>query len=184
MTTAPTPLHQECTDFATSLRSAFNVVITTRGSARKSLLRAAVLLESAAAALRRLQAENERLRAELEARKPLTDGEIIAAKERLRAQQEELYRSRIGLQCANCQTGKYRADGNGYHNFHRCDSCMHVPMWGADGNELGPAPLIARREVVSDGPVRVTRLHLSTEGRAALTTTATGPLPGITGGSS
>lgn len=47
-----------------------------------------------------------------------------------------------------------------------------------------PAPLIASREVVSDGPVRVTRLHLSTEGRAALTTKATGPLPGITGGQS
>ncbi|MBL8355604.1 MAG: hypothetical protein JNM01_12315 [Delftia acidovorans] len=47
-----------------------------------------------------------------------------------------------------------------------------------------PTSLIASREVVSDGPLRVTRLHLTEEGRAALTSKATGPLPGITGGSS
>lgn len=47
-----------------------------------------------------------------------------------------------------------------------------------------PAALIASREVVSDGPLRVTRLHLTEEGRAALTSKAAGPLPGITGGSS
>lgn len=40
------------------------------------------------------------------------------------------------------------------------------------------------REVVADGPVRVTRLHLTEEGSAALTSKATGQLPGITGGSS
>ncbi|MCG3782731.1 ead/Ea22-like family protein [Delftia acidovorans] len=85
--------------------------------------------------------------AELEARKPLplSDAEIIAAQEAL-----ALSRSRIGLPCTRCGTGKYRADRNAYHDFHRCNSCMHVPMWDADGNELG----------------------------------ATGPLPGITGGSS
>ena len=73
----------------------------------------------------------------LQERKPLTDGEIIAAQERLIAAKDELYRSRIGLTCAHCKTGKYRADGNGYHDFHRCDSCRHVPMFGADGKEFG-----------------------------------------------
>ncbi|MDH0774787.1 hypothetical protein N5C96_15420 [Delftia tsuruhatensis] len=72
---------------------------------------------------------------ELEARKPLplSDDEIIAAQEAL-----ALSRSRIGLPCTRCETGKYRADRNAYHDFHRCDSCMHVPMWGEDGKELGP----------------------------------------------
>lgn len=41
------------------------------------------------------------------------------------------------------------------------------------------ASLIASREVVAEGPVRVTRLHLTEEGRAGLTSKATGPLPGI-----
>lgn len=63
MTTAPTPLHQECTDFATSLRSASSVAMTTKGAAPPSFLRAADLFECAAAELRRLQAENERLQA-------------------------------------------------------------------------------------------------------------------------
>lgn len=163
------------------------------------------LPDAAASELIRLQAENERLqqllqcdtprycssvqrctagdehRAELEARKPLplSDAEIIAAQEAL-----ALSRSRIGLPCTRCGTGKYRADCNAYHDFHRCDSCMHVPIWGADGKEFGAESLIASREVVADGPVRVTRLHLTEEGRAALTSKAAGPLPGITGGSS
>ena len=47
-----------------------------------------------------------------------------------------------------------------------------------------PASLIASHEVVADGPVRVTRLRLTAEGRAGLTSKAAGPLPGITGGSS
>ncbi|WP_448869632.1 hypothetical protein [Delftia acidovorans] len=81
-------------------------------------------------------------RAELEARKPLplSDAEIIAAQEAL-----ALSRSRIGLPCTRCGNGKYRADCNAYHDFHRCDACMHVPMWDADGNELGatgPLPCI------------------------------------------
>lgn len=63
MTTAPTPLHQECTDFATSLRSASSVAMTTKGAAPPSFLRAADLFECAAAELRRLQAENARQRA-------------------------------------------------------------------------------------------------------------------------
>lgn len=139
------------------------------------------LPDAAAAELRRLQADNERLRAAMEPREPLplNDAEIIAAQESLARS-----RARIGLPCSRCESGKYRADSNAYHDFHRCDSCMHVPMWGADGNELGAAPLIARREVVADGPVRVRRLHLTDEGRAALTSKATSPLPGITGGSS
>lgn len=64
MTTAPTPLHQECADFATSLRSASNVAMATRGAAPPSFLRAADLFESAAAELARLEAENRRLRAD------------------------------------------------------------------------------------------------------------------------
>ncbi|WEL97016.1 hypothetical protein [Delftia tsuruhatensis] len=64
---------------------------------------------------------------------PLSDDEIIAAQEAL-----ALSRSRIGLPCTRCGTGKYRADRNAYHDFHRCDNCMHVPMWGDDGKELGP----------------------------------------------
>lgn len=73
--------------------------------------------------------------AALEARKPLplSDAEIIAAQESL-----ALSRARIGLPCSRCEPGKYRADSNAYHDFHRCDSCMHVPMWGEDGKEIGP----------------------------------------------
>ncbi|MPT12828.1 hypothetical protein [Comamonas sp.] len=67
----------------------------------------------------------------------LTDGEIIAAQESLIAAKDALYRSRIGLQCSRCKKGTYRADGNGYYNFHRCDSCRHVPMWRSDGKEFG-----------------------------------------------
>ena len=67
----------------------------------------------------------------------LTDGEIIAAQESLIAAKDALYRSRIGLQCSRCKKGTYRADGNGYYDFHRCDSCRHVPMWGSDGKEFG-----------------------------------------------
>ena len=65
MTTAPTPLHQECADFATSLRSASSVAMATRGAAPSSFLRAAGLFESAAAELRRMHAENERLLAQI-----------------------------------------------------------------------------------------------------------------------
>lgn len=74
-------------------------------------------------------------RAKLEARKPLplNDAEIIAAQESLARS-----RARIGLPCSRCESGKYRADSNAYHDFHRCDSCLHVPMWGEDGKEIGP----------------------------------------------
>lgn len=71
-------------------------------------------------------------------RKPLTDGDIVAAQEKLIAAKDELYRSRIGQQCSRCSAGKYRADGNGYHDFHRCDNCRHVPMWNPDGTEFAP----------------------------------------------
>ncbi|WP_162989503.1 hypothetical protein [Comamonas sp. lk] len=85
--------------------------------------------------LARLDRAEKRVK-ELEATH-LTDGEIFAAQERLIAAKDELYRSRIGQGCYRCKKGTYRADGNGYHDFHRCDSCRHVPMWGADGNEFG-----------------------------------------------
>lgn len=68
---------------------------------------------------------------------PLTDGEIIAAQEALIEEKDALYRSRIGLQCTHCKKGTYRADGNGYYDFHRCDQCRYVPMWNADGTEFG-----------------------------------------------
>lgn len=68
-------------------------------------------------------------------RKHLTDGEIFAAQQKLIAAKDELYQSRIGLTCASCKTGKYRADSNGYNAFHRCDKCLHVPMWLGDGKE-------------------------------------------------
>ena len=68
---------------------------------------------------------------------PLTDGEIIAAQEALIEAKDARYRSRIGLQCMHCKKGTYRADGNGYYDFHRCDQCRYVPMWSADGTEFG-----------------------------------------------
>lgn len=58
-----------------------------------------------------------------------------------------------------------------------------IPMREENGGQIDHS-LIARREVIADGPARITRLHLTEEGRAALTSNATGPLPGITGGSS
>lgn len=60
----------------------------------------------------------------------------VAAQAILGAEKDELYRSRIGLQCSHCKTGKYRADSNGYNDFHRCDKCRHVPMWHGDGQEF------------------------------------------------
>lgn len=146
MTTAPTPSRADA------------LIREHRASMHPETLRA--WASDAVDELGRLHAENERLLAqvhklemdaldlasensilkraetdELEARKPLplSDDEIIAAQEAL-----ALSRSRIGLPCTRCETGKYRADRNAYHDFHRCDSCMHVPMWGEDGKELGP----------------------------------------------
>lgn len=58
-----------------------------------------------------------------------------------------------------------------------------IPMREENGGQIDHS-LIASREVVAGGPLRVTRLHLTEEGRAGLTSKATGPLPGITGGSS
>jgi hypothetical protein len=58
-----------------------------------------------------------------------------------------------------------------------------IPMREENGGQIDHS-LIASREVVADGPVRVVRLNLTDDGRAALTSNATGPLPGITGGSS
>lgn len=67
---------------------------------------------------------------------------------------------------------------------HQVWDCADAAIETALGIIPRPNPLIARREVVAGGPVRVTRLHLTEEGRAGLTSNATGPLPGITGGSS
>ncbi|WP_322737133.1 hypothetical protein [Delftia tsuruhatensis] len=67
---------------------------------------------------------------------------------------------------------------------HQVWDCADAAIETALGIIPRPNPLIASREVVADGPVRVTRLHLTDEGRAGLTYKATGPLPGITGGSS
>ncbi|TQL83118.1 hypothetical protein [Delftia sp. HK171] len=58
-----------------------------------------------------------------------------------------------------------------------------IPMREENGGQIDHS-LIASREVVADGAVRVTRLKLTEEGRAGLTSKATGPLTGITGGSS
>ena len=88
--------------------------------------------------LARLERAEQRVQ-ELEAlqeRKPMTDSDIVAAQESLIAAKDELYRSRIGLQCSHCKTGKYRADSNGYNDFHRCDICRYVPMWHGDGQEF------------------------------------------------
>lgn len=67
---------------------------------------------------------------------------------------------------------------------HQVWDCADAAIETALGIIPRPNPLIASREVVADGPVRVTRLHLTEEGRAGLTSKAAGPLPGITGGSS
>lgn len=60
---------------------------------------------------------------------------------------------------------------------HQVWDCADAAIETALGIIPRPNPLIARREVVAGGPVRVTRLHLTDEGRAALTSKATGPLP-------
>ena len=56
---------------------------------------------------------------------------------------DDLYKSRIGMSCSQCASGVYVADGNGYHDFHRCNLCRHCPMWSSDGSEFvaGKTPL-------------------------------------------
>lgn len=70
------------------------------------------------------------------------------------------------------------------NNLLTMDQALYKAEADAHGITASPAPLIASREVVADGPVRVTRLHLTAGGRAGLTSKAAGPLPDITGGSS
>ena len=60
---------------------------------------------------------------------------------------------------------------------HQVWDCADAAIETALGIIPRPNPLIARREVVADGPLRFTRLHLTEEGRAALTSKAAGPLP-------
>lgn len=73
------------------------------------------------------------------AREPMTDDAIEAAWSDLQARralkESADFNARIGLSCIQCGNGAYRADGNGYSSFHRCDKCHHVPMWKSDGAE-------------------------------------------------
>ena len=61
-------VHQECADFATSLRSAANTVHLEGKKVPPSFLRAADLFERASAELRRQHAEIQQLKAQLSAR--------------------------------------------------------------------------------------------------------------------
>lgn len=207
MTTAPTPLHQDCADFATSLRSASIVAMATNGAAPPSFLRAADLFECAAAELLRLQAENERLQQLLQCDTPrycssvqrCTAGDEHRAELEARKPLPLSYRS--GVMTSSIDGGATvslhfndMAEAEAWfvaitdqHDAALVDKSPNLqePLVDKTANlQDQPASLIASREVIADGPVRVTRLHLSAEGRAALTTTATGPLSGITRGSS
>ena len=68
------------------------------------------------------------------AREPLTDEQMHKEFVALR---ERLFDARVGRACGSCEGGTYRADHNGYSQFHRCSECFHVPMWGEDGREFG-----------------------------------------------
>ena len=59
-------LHQECADFATSLRSAANVIQLQGREAPPSFLKAADLFEQAAAEIQQLKAQNARLQPTIE----------------------------------------------------------------------------------------------------------------------
>jgi hypothetical protein len=132
VTTAPTPSRAE--ELAQWLEQDWDAMgvpeLLDAAKALRRLLAQVHKLEMDALDLASENSILKRQDSELEARKPppLSDDEIIAAQEAL-----ALSRSRIGLPCTRCGTGKYRADRNAYHDFHRCDSCMHVPMWGEDG---------------------------------------------------
>ena len=53
------------------------------------------------------------------------------------ALRERIFDARIGRACSRCEGGTYQADNNGYSQFHRCNKCHYVPMWGEDGREFG-----------------------------------------------
>lgn len=53
------------------------------------------------------------------------------------ALRERISDARIGRACSRCEGGTYQADNNGYSQFHRCNKCHYVPMWGEDGREFG-----------------------------------------------
>lgn len=113
-------------------------------------------------------------RAKLEARKPLP---LPLSVERL----DELWASQRGFHGGEPLK-------MGHVEFARLIEVEYgvlgrIPMREENGGQIDHS-LIASREVVAGGPLRVTRLHLTEEGRAGLTSKATGPLPGITGGSS
>lgn len=62
---------------------------------------------------------------------------VRQATDALDALQKRLFDERIGKACSHCEGGTYQADHNGYSQFHRCNKCRHVPMWGEDGLEFG-----------------------------------------------
>ena len=68
------------------------------------------------------------------AREPLTDEQMH---KELVALCERIFNARIGKTCSHCEGGTYQADHNGYSQFHRCNKCRYVPMWGEDGSEFG-----------------------------------------------
>ena len=76
------------------------------------------------------------------AREPLTEEQMHKD---LAALCKRIFNARIGKACSNCDGGTYQSDNNGYGQFHRCNKCCYVPMWGEDGRELG-APIAATQK--------------------------------------
>lgn len=144
---------------------------------------------SAVKMMRRLQAENERLQGSLEAQRLISDRAIALAKELEARKPLPLSVERLDELWAS-QRSFHGGEPlkMGHVEFARLIEVEYgvlgrIPMREENGGQIDHS-LIASREVVADGPLRVTRLHLTEEGRAALTSNAAGPLPGITGGSS
>lgn len=74
----------------------------------------------------------------------------------------------IGLLCSRCKTGKYQVDGNAYHDFLRCDSCRYVPLWHADGKEVGAQDEPMERDLADeDASIAAGRLQAGIAGRVA-----------------
>lgn len=75
-----------------------------------------------------------------EASGAMTDAQVEAAyadlQQRRRAAGEALFQSKLGTPCTLCSVGKFAADSNNHHSFHRCDSCGHVPMWDKEGKDF------------------------------------------------
>jgi len=116
-------------------------------------------------------------RAELEARKPLP----LSDDDRLRLRSDV---ARAIWDVMREYEGRCDHALEDVEPKHQVWDCADAAIETALGIIPRPNPLIASREVVADGPLRVTRLNLTDECRASLTSKAAGPLPGITGGSS